>query len=306
MEGKNRSGLGALSDELAGLVEVAGAWVVTVEGRRRLGATGIVWPEGSGTVVTADHVLERDEEIRVVLPDGTGAQASIVGRDPGTDIAVLRLEAGVPAPAPLAALDSLRVGHLVLAVGRPRPGAPQASIGVVSALGGPWQTARGGRVEGYVRSDVTLFPGFSGGPLVDVAGRVVGLNSWYLARGRELAIPAAFVGVVARALLSHGRVRRGYLGITSQAVPLSDAIRAQHGLTQRAGLMVVGVEAESAAARGDLLMGDVVLAIGGQTVEDAGDLRAALSADAVDRPVVVRLLRGGEVKELTVTPTERT
>lgn len=306
MEGKNASALSALSEELAGVVEAAGAWVVTVEARRRMGATGIVWPEGVGTVVTADHVLERDDEIRVFLPDGADAQATIVGRDPGTDIAVLRLGSGTPAPAPLATPDSLRVGHLVVAVGRPRTGAAMASIGIVSALGGPWQTARGGRVDGYVRSDATLYPGFSGGPLVDVAGRVVGLNSWYLARGRELAIPAPFVGLVARSLLSHGRVRRGYLGITSQAAPLSDAIRAQHGLTQRAGLMVVGVEADSAAARGGLIMGDVVLAVGGQTVEDAGDLRAALGSDAVDRATIIRLLRGGEIKELTVTPTERT
>ena len=180
-----------------------------------------------------------------------------------------------------------------------------ASIGIVSGLGGPWQTARGGRVDGYVRSDVTLYPGFSGGPLVDAAGRVVGLNSWYLARGRELAIPAPFVSAVARALLNHGRVRRGYLGITSQAARLSEAVRSQHGLSQRAGLLVVGVEADSAASKGGLLMGDVVLAIGDQTVEDAGDLRAALGTDAVDRATPVRLLRGGEIKELSVTPTER-
>lgn len=180
-----------------------------------------------------------------------------------------------------------------------------ASIGIISALGGPWQTARGGRVDGYVRADVTLYPGFSGGPLVDVAGRVVGLNSWYLARGRELAIPASFVGLVARSLLSHGRVRRGYLGITSQAAPLSEAVRAQHGLAQRAGLMVIGVEADSAAARGGLLMGDVVLTVGGQTVEDAADLRAALGSDAVGQATIVGILRGGERKDLTVTPGER-
>ncbi|HZW32250.1 MAG TPA: trypsin-like peptidase domain-containing protein [Isosphaeraceae bacterium] len=297
--------LTALSDELAAAVEKASQVVVTVEARRRRGASGILWPAGRGIVVTADHVIEREDDILVTLPDGQKIGAAVAGRDPSTDIAVLRL-AGEPAlrTAELAAPDALRVGHLVLAIGRPS-GAPMASLGIVSALGGAWRTARGGVVQGYIRADVSLFPGFSGGPLVATDGRVAGLNSWHFAHGQEVAIPSHLVSGIVQALLTQGRIRRAYLGVASQPVHLPDALRQALGLPRSTGLLVVGVEAGSPAERGGLLLGDVLIAVGGQPVSDAEDLQAALGTAAVGAPLAVTVVRGGQRRDLTVTPGER-
>ncbi len=297
--------LAALSDEMASAVERAGRAVVAVDGRRRLPASGVVWPDG-GIVVTADHVLERDEDIAVTLPDGRKVAATLAGRDPGSDLAVLRLAETSAAPADLAPADSVKVGHLVLALGRPGTGAPVVSFGIVSTLGGAWRTARGGAVEGYIRADLTLYPGFSGGPLVDVQGRVVGLNSSHLAPGRGVAIPAHTVSGIVQTLLTQGSIRRAYLGVTSQPVLLPAALRHKLGLKQETGLIIVGVEPGSPAEKGGLLMGDVLIALAGQAVTDGEDLQAALGPKVVGKPVTVLVLRGGEPKDLSVTPSERT
>lgn len=297
--------LEALSEEMAGAVERAGRAVVAVDGRRRLAASGIVWQDG-GIVVTADHVLERDEDIAVTLPDGRKVATTLAGRDPGSDLAVLRLVGASGSPADLAPANSVKVGHLVLAVGRPGTSAPVASFGIVSTLGGAWRTARGGAVEGYIRADLALYPGFSGGPLVDVQGRVVGLNSSHLAPGRGVAIPSAAVTGIVQTLLTQGRIRRAYLGVTSQPVLLPGTLRQKLGLGQETGLIIVGVEPGSPAEKGGLLMGDVLIALGGQAVAEGEDLQAALGPQVVGSPVSVSVLRGGEPRDLSVTPSERT
>ena len=161
--------LAQLSDALADAVERAARSTVQVNGRGRLPASGVAWT-ADGAIVTADHVLERDDEITVGLPDGSDVAATLAGRDPGSDLAVLRIAADGLVPAEHASAGETRVGHLVLALGRPSAGGPQASFGTVSAIGGPWRTFRGGRVDGYLRPDVTFYPGFSGGPLIDVRG----------------------------------------------------------------------------------------------------------------------------------------
>lgn len=296
--------LGALSEGLADAVERASRAVVAVDARRHLAASGIVWP-GSGIVVTADHVLEREEDIKVTLADGRKVSATVAGRDPGTDIAVLRLADTPPETAEMAPIGSIRVGHVVLALGRPGGGGPMASFGIVSALGGPWRTGRGGVLESYVRADVTLYPGFSGGPLVDTGGRVVGLNSWHLARGEELAIPAPIVDALVHTLVTHGRLRRAYLGITSQPVRLPAVLREKLGLRQEIGLLVVGVEPGSPADEGGLLLGDVLVAVAGQVVADAEDLQAVLGPDVVGKSSTCTLVRGGELTDVSVTPGER-
>lgn len=303
--GSTGSVLTALSDDLAAAVTRAGSAVVSVDARRQRPATGIVWPAGAGVVVTADHVVEREEDIAVVLPDGKKVSATLAGRDPSTDVAVLRLgEGSAPTTADLAPPDSLKVGHIVLALGRPGTSI-MASFGIVSALGGTWRTERGGIVEGYVRADVTLYPGFSGGPLVDVQGRVVGLNSYYLARGQELAIPSAALGTIVQTLLTQGRVRRAYLGITSQPVRLPDALRQALASQQRAGLMIVGVEPGSPAEKAGLLLGDVLIALAGKPVQSPEDLQAALATTTVGKPTTATIVRGGQRQDLTVTPGER-
>ena len=296
--------LSTLSDELAGAVERGSAAVVGVDARQRLGASGVVWP--GGFVVTADHVLERDDNITVALADGTKVAATIAGRDPGSDLAILKLESGAPAPASLAPADSVRVGHFVLALGRPSGEAAMASFGVVSSLStAAWRTGRGGMVEGYIRADVSLLPGFSGGPLVDTQGRIIGLNSYYLAQGQEIAVPAAAVSAIVASLQADGRIRRAYLGVTSQPVRLSAAIQQVLGTEQATGLMLIGVETDSPAEKSGLLIGDILVAVAGSRVGDPEDLRVALGAVSVGQATPVTVVRGGQRQELTVTPGER-
>jgi S1-C subfamily serine protease len=301
--------LATLSEELSNAVQRASQAVVTVDARRQVAASGILWPAGNGIVVTADHVVERDEDITVKLADGRKFGATVAGRDPGTDIAVLRLTlaegAAVPAPADLAPLESVKIGHVALAIGRPGDGATMATFGIVSATGGTWRTARGGTAEGYVRADVALYPGFSGGPLADATGRVIGLNSWHLANGQELAIPAAAVSAIVQTLLTQGSIKRAYLGVTSQPASLPEALQQKLGITQRTGLVIVGVESGSPAEKSGLGLGDVLVSFGGQAIADPRDLQAALGSARVGTPVPAVIVRGGERKDISVTPGER-
>jgi S1-C subfamily serine protease len=180
-----------------------------------------------------------------------------------------------------------------------------ASFGVIGAVGGEWRTFRGGTVGGYIRSDVTFFPGFSGGPLVDGEGRVIGLNSSRLGRGSGLTIPSAAVSRIVEQLLKGGRIRRGYLGIGSQPVRIPGPLAAKLGREQETGLLIVGVEPGSPADEGGLLVGDILVAFGGTPLRDTDDLQAQLGTDSVGQARVVSVLRGGEPRELTVTVGER-
>ena len=294
--------LAALSDAMADAVASAGSSTVLVNARRRLPASGIAYT--TDLILTADHVVEREEEIRVMLPDGSELAASLAGRDPGSDLAVLRLEraAAVAAqPAP----QEARIGQFVLALGRPTPDGIQASLGVVSAAGGPVRTGRGGLLERYLRTDAIPYPGFSGGPLVDIAGRVVGLNTSGLARGTALTIPAGLAWQTAETLSKHGRIRRGYLGVRSQPVEIPAAQQKALGREQATGLLLVGVEDHSPAEAGGLFLGDTIVAIGGQPVTDPDELLGRLTGDIVGQPTAVEVLRAGQPVTVTVTIGER-
>jgi S1-C subfamily serine protease len=295
--------LARLSDDLAAAVERAGAGVVTVNARRRMPASGIVWTE-DGLIVTANHVVERDEDITVGLPDGREVAARLVGRDPGTDLALLKAEAGDLTPAPRAGAAA-KIGHFVLAVARPGPSGPMASFGVVSVVGGAWRTAQGGTVEGFVRADVAMLPGFSGGPLVDARGQVLGLNTSGLGRGGGLTVPVAAIQKVVDALQAHGKVRRGFLGIGAQAVRLPAALVQTHGLPREQGLLVVAVEPDGPAERDGVLLGDIIVALDGEPVAEVEELQDRLSGDRVGRPLPVRVIRAGAPHELRVTVGER-
>jgi S1-C subfamily serine protease len=291
-----------LSEAMAEAVANAGMATVLVDARRRIPASGIAY--SAGLVLTADHVVEREEEIKVMLPDGSELAATLAGRDPGSDLALLRLERPAAAAAQ-AAPQAARVGQLVLALGRPSPDGIQASLGVVSAAGGPLRTGRGGLLDRYLRTDAIPYPGFSGGPLVDTAGRVVGLNTSGLARGAALTIPADLAWSVAGTLEKHGHVRRGYLGVRSQPVAIPAAQQQLLGREQASGLLLVSVEEGSPAEAGGLFMGDVIVAIGGSPVADPDELLVRLSGDLVGSPTPVDVLRGGQLRTLTVTIGER-
>ena len=302
----NASGnvLTQFSDALAAAVERSGASTVTVSARRRLPASGVVW-SADGVIVTSDHVLEREEDIKIGLPGGGEAAATIAGRDPGSDLAILRVSGATLTPAERAPENSARVGHMVLAVGRTSPEGPMASHGVSGGSGGPWRTGRGGQVEGYIRCDASFYPGFSGGPLVDAAGRVVGINSSRLGRGAGLTIPVGAVAKIVGMLLAGGRVKRGYLGIGSQPVRLPSALVTKLGSGQETGLLIVSVESGSPADRGGLLIGDILVRMAGTTLRDTDDLQALLGPDRVGQATPVSVLRGGESRDLTVTVGER-
>jgi serine protease DegQ len=293
--------LGAFSDALAGAVAQAGSAVVRVDARRRSGASGVVWAPG-GLILTADHVLERDEDVTVGLPDGRTVGAAIVGRDPGSDLALLRAE-GVDL-APIGRGGAPQVGHLVLLVARPGAGLA-TSIGVVSAIGGPSRTRWGGSLEGMIRTDATFFPGFSGGALIDTSGRLLGLATTFRGWDYGLGIPLETVERVTRALTSDGRIKRGYLGLTSQPVAIPEPLRQKLGLSQESGLLIVGVEGGSPADKGGLLLGDVLVAFNGQPVRHTDDLLAALGPERVGQATPARVVRGGEGRDLSVVVGER-
>ncbi len=294
--------LASLSDELAAAVERAGRSVLAVHGRRRFPASGLAWR--GDQVLTAAHVLERDTDLRVTAPNGTDYPARLIGRDSAIDVAVLAVDS-----APLTPLDrgraDLGAGHLVLAVGRPGTPTPIASFGVVSSVGGAWRTAQGAVLEAYLRADISLLPGLSGGALADVHGRVVGLLSSHLAGGEPVAIPVGTLDRIVQRLLSGGSPRRAYLGVSTQPVPLQDALRQRLGVTQQVGLMLLGLEPNAPADRAGLLLGDIVLAIGGRAIEDGEALQMALGPEAVGAPTAIRLIRGGQLVESVVTPAER-
>ena len=288
--------LSNLSNALAAAVEMSGKSVVRVEGRRRLPASGIVW-SADGVIVTAHHVVEQDSDIAIGLPDGSNARARLVGRDPTTDISVLRVQANNLTPASWAETSEVRVGHLVLALGRPGEKV-MATFGIVSALSKDWRTPAGGKLDYYLQTDVVMYPGFSGGPLVDVTGRTLGLNSSALLRGISVTVPATSLRQTVEALLAHGRVRRGYLGVGAQAVRLPAALAAQ--LNQETGLLLGSVEAGSPAERADLFMGDTIVTLDGQPVRHLDDLLVLLSGDRVGKTVPARIVRGGQAMEVDV------
>ena len=294
--------LHAISEAMADAVLKAGAATVLVNARQRMPASGIIFAPDQ--VVTANHVVEADEGITVMLEDGSEIDASISGRDPTTDLAVLRLARPAPAVAEPVAQEA-RVGQLVLALGRPTPNGIEASLGVVSAVGGPVRTRRGALLERYLRTDTIPYPGFSGGPLIDAAGRVVGMNTSGLAHGMPLTIPAGLVWQLAESLAQHGRVKRGYLGVRSQPVELSEEAQTALGRQQAMGVLVVGVEKNSPASAGGLMVGDILVGLAGSPLSDPDELVSRLAGSLVGSPAQVEILRGGQWLTLSIVIGER-
>lgn len=290
------------SDLLVKAVTKAGDSTVLVNGRHRLPASGIVY--ASDLILTADHVVERDEDISVMLANGTTISASIAGRDPGNDLVLLRLDKTTSTPAEKAPQDG-KVGQVVIALGRPSQEGIEASLGIISAVGGPVRTGRGGLLERYLRTDAIPFPGFSGGPLIDTDGRVLGLNTSGLAHGAAITIPAFLAWSDAENLAKHGYIKRGYLGIRSQQVELSPDLVKTLGREQEAGLLLVSVERGSPAEAGSLIVGDILVGIEGQSVIDHDALMVHLSGETVGKSISIQVLRGGQPLSVAVTVGER-
>ncbi len=293
--------LKAVSQALVDTVAAVEGSVVRVEARQRLPASGVVW-SADGLVVTSAHAVERDRDIRVGLADGRVLPARLLGRDPGTDLAVLQAEAkDLPAPA-WAEADTLQAGSLVLALGRPG-GKVLATFGIISAVDQGWNTPAGGFVDHYVQSDTVMYPGFSGGPLVDASQRVLGINTSALVSGLSVTLPTPTVRRVVEALKNNKRVRRGYLGVQAQAVPLPDALRER--LRQESGLLLIHVEPNSPAAQSRLVQGDTLVTLNGQPLRSLSDLALVLNGDSGEEQVLAQLVRGGQVRELPIALGER-
>jgi S1-C subfamily serine protease len=253
-------------------------------------------------VVTAHHTIDRRSEVRVGLPNGEAATAKLLGRDPATDLAVLRMSATGARVLNRSEAGQVKVGHLALALGRPGD-AVQATFGIVSAIEAGWRSPLGGHVEQFLQSDVVMYPGFSGGPLIDAWGKVIGMNTSALVRGIALAIPVATIERVSQALVEHGRIRRGFLGVGVQPARLPQAMEDPSG--QATGLLVASVEAGGPAQKGGILLGDVLLSLGGERLAAMEDLLAALGGDVVGKATPVEILRGGKRTTLNVTIGER-
>jgi S1-C subfamily serine protease len=297
------STLTTLSNDLSTAVESAARSIVAVLGGRRRASTGIHWR--TGVIVTADHTLDRDDDLEVILPDGSTAPATLAGRDPSTDLAVLKVGAGQTSVADKADGSDLRIGHVVLAIARSGKEGPSATMGVLSALDDAWTTWRGGRVDRFIRADINTYPGFSGGALVDVAGRVIGVNTSGLSRHFTLTLPVSTVDRVTDALLSKGRIARGYLGVGMQPVRIPDTLIRTLGLKRGGGAIIVAVEPGSPADKGGLFIGDVLVALNGTPVTDVDDIHSLLGPERVGDAIALGVIRGGALAEVRVTVGER-
>lgn len=292
------STLAELSKDIETLVDRASKSVVRVDARRGRAGTGIVWDKD--LVLTANHVVEQEEDIAVVVNDQS-RKATLVGRDPMTDLALLRVE-GLDAPAATRGrVEDLKTGQIVLAIGR--PGSLKATFGTISSVSSPTRGWRGSEIDHLIQTNAPLYPGFSGGPLVDVEGRVVGMNSWVFGRGDGRAIAMDVAERVAASLLSGGRVKRAYLGIGTQPVALPEAIKTK--IKQESGLLILAVEPKSPAEQAGLLQGDTVVGLNGTSTTDLETLYASLRKLPVGSTQKVRIVRAGEVKELSITVGEQ-
>src|ERR1700694_4138612 len=290
--------LSDLSREIAELVARLGASIVRIDARQGRPATGILWADN--LVLTADHVLEQEDTIQVTGSQST-VKAAVAGRDPGTDLALLRTEGLKGVPAPRGRSTDIRPGHIVIALGQ--PGDLQVTFGIVSGMSGSFRSWRGGHVEHLIQTTAELLPGFSGGPLVDAEGRVIGINSWNFGRGVSRALPLETVERVAESLRVHGRIRRAYLGLGAQPIRLSQALASQVG--QESGLLVVTVEADGPAQKAGLLQGDTIVSVDGEPVRHLDELFGKLGALEVGSAHRLGVVRAGERKDVPITAGER-
>ncbi len=292
--------LRTLSNQMADAVERVDSALVLVNGRQRQPASGLVY--GPDLILTANHVLEREEDLTIQTYDKRTLPAQFVGRDLGTDLALLRV-ADLGLTSPKAVTESVRVGQLVLAVGRTPEDGIMASSGVVSTIGGPLRTGPGTILERYIRTDATPYPGFSGGPLIDTQGNVAGILTTGLANGVALAIPIHIATSIADTLAKQGYIKRGYLGISSQFIELPVTQRA--GRTQEHGLLIVKVDENSPAQQGGILLGDILVALDGHQINDAEELQLLLVGDRVGKAISVEVIRGNTLQTLQVTIGQR-
>ena len=288
------------SNELADAVERAGKSVITVLEGGREGVSGTMWREG--IAITAEHTIRGLDEVTVLLPSGTKAKARVAGRDHGTDVAILEVP-GFPAVS-IADESQSRVGDIVLAVGRREAEGLAATYGMVSAIGGPWRTWQGARVDRWLRLDLNPFSGFSGGPIVNARGEAVGMATSG-PRRTAVTIPASTVNRVVDQLVKRGRIARGYLGVGMQPVAFPEAARQRLGLGADRGLLVVAVASGSPSEQAGFLLGDIIVTAEGSSIQDIQSLQPLLDSENVGKAIAIEVVRGGQMVKLNVTVAEK-
>lgn len=293
--------LSAFSEQLIATVAEAGKSVVAVHARHRFASSGVYWTPG--VVVTADHTIRRDEGIKITAPDGKTLPAELAGRDPGTDLAVLKVEGLDASVAARAEKFTARPGALVITVGRSKDSAI-AALGLLSNISPESQTWRGGTLDQVLRLDMELHPGASGGAVVNDEGKLIGIATSALSRVSVFAIPPSTIDRVTKQLVAHGRIPQGYLGVGLQPIALPEHLIKSLDRTGTA-LIVISVGADTPASRAGLLIGDILLELGGRATHSPEDVHGLLGAQSIGGKLQARILRGGEPMELEVTPVER-
>jgi len=291
--------LNALSHDLAHVVEQVSPSVVAVNARRHLSSSGVYWRDG--IIVTAAHTIRRTDEISVILANSQSVVATLAGVDPSTDLAVLKIDNPELSPPLFGDAAQLKVGHVVLAVGRGAQRGLNATLGIVGVLSGSWRTWRGGLID----LDLVLHPGAAGGPLTDSHGRVLGINTLGLSRSMALTIPVSTVNRVVTHLLEKGHMGLGYLGLGMRPIPLPENLKSTLNLSADSGLIVVTVEPDGPGSKAGVLFGDVIVALEGTAVSNIRDLQAFLEPESVGKTIPVSIIRGGKPIEINVTIGER-
>jgi S1-C subfamily serine protease len=292
-----------LSNSLAQATERAATSAVGIHTESRGSSSGVIWR--GGIIVTAEHALRRDEDIHATLPDGRVVAATLSGRDPSTDLAVLKCAEATNAPAGFGDPAALKPGHLALVVGRTRTSGPVAALGVVSLVASQRQTWTGAALAPYIRLDVGLQPTAVGGAVVDAQGRVVGIATPRFARFGAIAVPAGTVDRVVDTLLKKGRIPRGYLGVGLQPVRLPDGLRQTLPRDQKTAAIVLEVDAGGPAQKAGIVIGDIVVSLAGQPVARLEDIHSQLHAEAIGKSLPLKLVRGGAIQEANIVVGER-
>ena len=295
--------LETLSNDFAAAAEAVGSSVAAIYGRRWMPSSGIQWRKGF--IVTAHHTIRREEDITVVAAGGKSFKANVAGRDPSTDLAILKVSEEIALPIPSFGDGGLKLGHVVLALGRSRGSNLVASAGIVGGISGEWEPRRGGRVDQHIRLPLELYPGFSGGPLVNAQGKVVGINTRGLSRGRAVTIPLATVNRIVNELIEKGHIAKPYLGLAMQPVAVPESLRGKAPGAGNSAVLVVHVEPAGPADKAGVLLGDVVVELQGKPVEDTGDIQQLLGSAKIGDTVAATVLRGGAPVKLSITLADR-
>jgi len=296
------SELTRFSEQISAAATQAGASVVTVHARRRIPSSGIYWRDG--VVVTVDHAIQYEQGITFLSSGGKPIEAKLAGRDPATDLAILKTEGSDGSLPQFGDPTQVKLGHLVLALGRTRQGNLVASSGIIGGVAGESRTWRGGRLDQSIRLDLELYPGFSGGPLVNVEGKILGVNTSGLGGGRPMAIPNATVNRTVDQLLAKGYVPRPYLGAALQPVRIPDSVRSSLK-SSAGGLIVLHVETGGPAEKAGIVLGDVIVELEGKPVPHTYEIRSALASSKVGDILKLKLLRAGTPVDVSVNLAER-